>query len=130
LYFLTIKRRFAAAHRLEGHGGECASLHGHTWTVEVQVAGAQLDSCGMLVDFKVLKKMVDDTVSELDHKYLNEVKGFDSLRGGVNPTAENIAAYIYKRVGVRLEELGKILCLREVKVWESPDAWACYREGD
>ncbi|MCL4441044.1 MAG: 6-carboxytetrahydropterin synthase QueD [Firmicutes bacterium] len=128
MYYLTIKRRFAAAHRLLDYQGECASLHGHTWTVEVEVAGDQLDSCGMLVDFKVLKKMVDGIVSEMDHKYLNELIHFDLGRGGVNPTAENIAAYIFKRIRGQMEDLGKELCLREVKVWESPDASACYRE--
>ena len=128
MYYLTIKRRFAAAHRLSGYRGECASLHGHTWTVEVEVAGEQLDSCGMLGDFKVLKKMVDGIVSELDHNYINDLAHFDFDRGGVNPTAENIAAYIFKSVRVQIENLGKELCLLEVKVWESPDASACYRE--
>ncbi|HBV97635.1 MAG: 6-pyruvoyl tetrahydropterin synthase [Peptococcaceae bacterium BICA1-7] len=128
MYYLTIKRRFAAAHRLLGYGGECASLHGHTWTVEVQVAGEKLDSCGMLVDFKILKKMVDDIVSELDHNYINELAHFDFARGGINPTAENIASYIFKSVREQIENSGKEVCIQEVMVWESPDSCACYRE--
>lgn len=130
MFHLNIKRKFAAAHRLEGYNGECASLHGHNWTVEVEVAGERLDECGMLIDFKDLKRMVDGIISELDHKYLNEIVPFDRGRGGANPTAENIAAYIYKGMKVRLDRHNNKLLLREVKVWESTDAWACCREDE
>jgi 6-pyruvoyltetrahydropterin/6-carboxytetrahydropterin synthase len=129
LFEISVKRRFAAAHRLEGYGGECAALHGHTWTVEVLAAGRQLDQFGMLVDFKVIKEMVDSIISELDHTYLNDLACF-SCRGGkkVNPTAENMAVYIYGRVKEELQKKAPAASVRGVKIWESSDASAFYRE--
>ncbi|MHB8157039.1 MAG: 6-carboxytetrahydropterin synthase QueD [Desulfocucumaceae bacterium] len=127
LFELTIKRRFSAAHKLVGHSGQCAALHGHTWAVEVGVSGEQLDACGMLIDFKVLKELVDGIIVELDHKYLNEIEYF-SEGSGVNPTAENIACYVYGKVKAGLGKISPQLAVLGVRIWESPDASALYRE--
>jgi len=127
LFELTVRRRFAAAHRLEGHAGQCADLHGHTWTVEVLVAGGQLDRCGMLVDFKVLKEVVDGIVRQFDHKYLNQLQCLGTAQRA-NPTAENLAEFIYRGVGEALTRLAPGVAPKAVRVWESPDASATYRE--
>lgn len=128
MFEITVKRRFSAAHRLEGHAGQCASLHGHTWTVEVTVAGRRLDGCGMLVDFKILKDMVDGIIRQLDHTYLNDLECFCGGAGEKNPTAENIAMYIYHRVREDLSGFAPGVYPRGVRIWESPDASAFYRE--
>lgn len=128
LFELTVKRSFAAAHRLEGHPGRCSALHGHTWTVEVTVAGRGIDHCGMLVDFKLIKEMVDGIVRQFDHCYLNELECFQGPGGMVNPTAENLARYIYGALREALEKYSPGVLTRAVRVWESPDAAALYRE--
>lgn len=128
LYELTVKRRFAAAHKLDGYNGKCANLHGHTWTVEVLVKGDKLDRCGMLVDFGTLKEMVDGIIGHLDHSYLNDLECFAGNNMGLNPTAENLAAYIYRRVREELSGIAPGVRPGGVRVWESPDAFACYRE--
>ncbi|MFZ5648466.1 MAG: 6-carboxytetrahydropterin synthase QueD [Bacillota bacterium] len=129
MFELSIKRRFAAAHRLEGYKGRCASLHGHTWTVEVVVEGKRLDSCGMLIDFKVLKEMVDGIVTELDHSCLNDIDYFTGGETKTNPTAENLAVYVFGKVKEQLKNNSPDITLRGVRIWESPDASAYYR-GD
>ncbi len=129
MFELTIKRRFAAAHKLEGYTGRCSALHGHTWTVEVTVAGGRLDSLGMLLDFKSIKEMVDGVIRQFDHGYLNELECFNGPGGGGNPTAENIAAYIYRAVKDALLKVSPDISPVAVRVWESPDASALYREG-
>ncbi len=129
MFELTVKRRFAAAHKLEGYDGKCSALHGHTWTVEVTVAGRRTDQCGMLVDFKILKEMVDGIIRQFDHVYLNDLECFQGPGGKINPTAENLAVYIYGEVKGALSKIGPGVSPLAVRVWESPDASALYR-GD
>lgn len=129
MFELTIKRRFAAAHRLEGYTGRCSSLHGHTWTVEVAVAGRRLDSLGMLLDFKILKEVVDGIICQFDHAYLNELECFSGPGGKKNPTAENVAEHIFRAVKEALLKDYPDISPVAVRVWESSEASALYREG-
>ena len=128
MYEITVNRRFAAAHRIEGHRGRCADLHGHTWTVEVTVGGRRLDHCGMLVDFKTIKDVVDGIIRHLDHTYLNELDCFGDDAGEKKPTAENLAEYIYVKVREELSGIAPEVSPCSVRIWESPDASALYRE--
>ncbi|MGB9802613.1 6-carboxytetrahydropterin synthase QueD [Desulfofundulus sp.] len=123
MYQLTVIKRFSAAHRLVNYQGQCARLHGHTWTVEVSVGGRELDSCGMLIDFRNLKELVGKIVEELDHSYLNDLNPFN--RQNFNPTAENLARYIFYKLK---SQLPSNLTVNEVRIWESPDVCASYRE--
>ena len=128
MFELTVTRRFAAAHRLDGYNGQCANLHGHTWVVELKVKGKQLDPCGMLLDFKILKKIVDELINDFDHNCLNDLECFNGPQGKINPTAENLAQYIYRKVKEALSEICPGVTPHSVTVWESPDASARYRE--
>lgn len=125
MYELTVRRHFDAAHYLRGYPGQCGRLHGHTWQVEVTVAGERLDEYGMLIDFHALKEMVAGVVAELDHQHLNDLEPFHKPGGETNPTAENIARYLYRRLKPKLRPG---LALVKVKIRESSDAWACYYE--
>lgn len=88
---------FEAAHNLPHHDGKCSRLHGHSWRGKVYVKGNQLISegakQGMIMDYgdikKYLKPLLDDF---LDHYYLNESTGLE------NPTSEEIARWIYKKL--------------------------------
>jgi len=120
MYELTVKSHFDAAHALRGYPGECRLLHGHTWDVEVTVAGAQLDEIGIVYDFKSLKDDLNGVLAEYDHAYLNEVAPFDQL----TPTAENLARVIYERLAETVDPRVRVT---EVAVWESPIAKLTYR---
>jgi len=126
MYDLTVRSKFSAAHSLRGYPGDCARLHGHTWTVEVKITGDKLDELGMLVDFKDIKRELATILDRLDHQYLNELPGFGE--GGINPTAENLSYYLYKILEKSIAKIRKGVRLKEVSVWESPDAYATYRE--
>ena len=104
---------FAAAHRLHGYDGDCAKLHGHNWKVEVMVEGAQLDHVGMVIDFKEIKRHAKAVVDELDHTYLNDHPAFQQQ----NPTAENIAAYLFTRLAERIDTPNRRVSA--VTVWEN-----------
>lgn len=126
MYELTVRSKFSAAHKLCGYPGDCARLHGHTWTVQVKVTGEELDQLGMLVDFKDIKKQLAGIIDQLDHRYLNDIPGFGE--GGINPTAENLSCYIFKSLKKSIAGIKKGVRLKEISVWESPDAYATYRE--
>ena len=120
MYELTVTGHFDAAHALRGYEGECRLLHGHTWDVEVTVAGERLDEIGIVYDFKALKADLSAVLESYDHAYLNEVEPFD----GISPTAENLARVIYERMAQTVDPRVRVV---EVGVWESPVAKLTYR---
>ena len=121
-YSLKIVTDFAAAHLLRDYAGVCNQLHGHNWKVEVEVTSTTLDQVGMGVDFKVLKEATRAELALLDHRHLNEVAPFDTI----NPTAENIAAYLFQRLGERLN--GATNRVSAITLWETERACVRYTE--
>ncbi|PKQ17400.1 MAG: 6-carboxytetrahydropterin synthase QueD [Actinobacteria bacterium HGW-Actinobacteria-7] len=119
-YELTVKGHFDAAHHLYGYPGECRNLHGHTWDVEVTVAGSELDEIGIVYDFKTLKEDLSSVLSQYDHVLINDVTPFDAL----SPTAENLARVICEKLQETVDSRVRVV---EVVVWESPIARLVYR---
>ena len=120
MYELTVKSHFDAAHALRGYPGECRNLHGHTWDVEVMVAGETLDEVGIVYDFKALKDDLNAVLDSYDHAFLNDVSPFDEI----TPTAENLARVIYENLAATVDPRVSVV---EVTVWESPVAKLVYR---
>lgn len=121
VYKAFVETGFSAAHQLKGYKGSCGELHGHTWKVRVVVETDSLDEIGMTIDFKDLKVKADYVVSKFDHCCLNQIAPFDTK----NPTAENIASYIY----IELKEiLPEGINVSEVIVWESENYGVRYSE--
>ena len=56
---------FDAAHYTPVEGG-CENLHGHTFTVDVEIEG-EIGEDGMVMDFRKLKKLVEEVLSSWDH---------------------------------------------------------------
>jgi 6-pyruvoyltetrahydropterin/6-carboxytetrahydropterin synthase len=134
---LTHQFEFSAAHRLHCDSmsadenlatfGKCNNPagHGHNYVVEVSVAGdisgsAENDS---VIELGKLAEIVNrNVIDPLDHKNLNEdIAHF----ANVNPSVENICVAVYDWLKADIESAG---CrLAEVKVFETPKTWACYR---
>ncbi len=91
MYDIFIKTHFSAGHHLRDYPGSCEKPHGHNWKVTVTVRAEKLDSLGMGIDFKILKKHVANTIDKLDHEVLNDLVFFEKI----NPSSENIAKYIF-----------------------------------
>jgi len=121
MYTLTIIIEFDSAHQLRGYVGKCANLHGHTYKLAVSVQGQQLDQAGMVYDFVDMKALMKEVADELDHHFINEIPPFDEI----NPTAENISAYIYHRLKSRLPQEVR---LKQVELWETPNCSVTYSE--
>lgn len=95
---------FEAAHRLphvpEGH--KCERLHGHSFHVEIEVAGETDPALGWLIDYAEIKAAYGPVHDQLDHRYLNDIEGLE------NPTSEILAAWIWERLKPALPQLSKV----------------------
>ena len=104
--------------------GKCNNPHGHghNYTLEVTVRGQVDPRSGFVVDLKELKEILNrEVVALYDHRFLNyEVPPFDRI----NPTAENVAREIWKRLEVHLDRPGRKL--RKVRLYETADLWVDY----
>lgn len=120
MYEVSKETEFSGAHRLRDYGGPCEELHGHNWRVRACVRAEELDAPGMVIDFKLLKSVLNEVCGRLDHKYINDIPPFDSI----NPSAENLARYFFDEISKRLDD-GRAK-VRRVMVWESGSSCAMY----
>lgn len=123
MYRLMIESSFASAHQLRGYKGKCENLHGHNWKVQVFVDAERLNEIDIAIDFHDLKKMTNEILSELDHKFINDIYPFTKK----NPSSENIARWIYESLRDKLTPY-KNIKISAVTVWESDTASATYLE--
>ena len=144
---LSITRRFefAAAHRLQNHGGRCRFLHGHTYVLEVTLEAIQPEGGGgMILDFADLKVGVRAELANFDHVTLLEtgdplieaIQGASGDLGGSTiigvtdkpPTVEYLVERLTERLIRRFEPVP--VRVARVRLYETPNCWAdCVREG-
>jgi len=125
LWRLTVRGEFASAHALRHYQGKCESLHGHNYAVEMVVEGETLTpDTELVVDFSILKKELRTELGLIDHVNLNEYPPFDT----VNPSSENLARYLYRRMKARLSEMP--VRLYSLTVGETAMQSATYMEID
>ena len=110
---------FDAAHCLPGapDGHRCRNLHGHTYRVEVEVAGEVDPDIGWFMDYGDIKKVVKPLVKRLDHVYLNDIKGLEL------GTAELMAKWLWDGLEAQLPGLHRI------GVFETPSS-GCHYYGE
>jgi len=120
------KAHFNAAHRLYKKEwddakntdifGKCnnPNFHGHNYELIVSVTGEIDSETGFVMDMKELKDLIKQEIEDyLDHKNLNiEVEEFSNL----NPTAENIAVIIWKRLRPHISSSNEL----EIVLFETP----------
>lgn len=123
MYRLMIETSFASAHQLRGYQGKCENLHGHNWKVHVFVDSDRLNEIDIAIDFHDLKRMTNELISQLDHKFLNDIYPFTKK----NPSSENIAKWIFDSLKDKLKTYEN-LKISSVTVWESDTASATYYE--
>tara|TARA_Y100001978_G_C23588961_1_gene382867 strand:- start:244 stop:657 length:414 start_codon:yes stop_codon:yes gene_type:complete len=89
---IAVQRRFRARHAVI-IGGVEEELHEHDWHVQVEVSGA-LDDEGLLLDFHLLERVLDDVLRPFVDGCFNGTPPFDII----NPSAECIARYIIETI--------------------------------
>src|SRR5947208_8998694 len=117
---LTKSFHFEAAHDLPTFPADhkCRRLHGHSFRFDVVVEGEVDSTKGYLIDYGDIKRVTEPLVKRLDHYYLNDIEGLS------NPTSENLARWIWRRLCPSLPAL----C--QVTVRETCTAGCIYRGED
>lgn len=111
---LDVEFHFAAAHRLPRYEGPCFRVHGHNYRFYVGIEGEVDPRSGMVADFGDVKALVKEHVlARVDHRNLNDLLE--------NPTAENIARWIWESLE------GRLPGLVEIRLFEIPDSCVRYR---
>jgi len=134
---ITRTHEIAAGHRVCGHEGKCAHLHGHAYIFHLTCEADHLDVLGRVIDFSVIKARVCQWLEdEWDHRMLlweqdpilPAVREIDPTVVALprNPTAENLAEYLVETVGPKvLADTG--VRLVEVTVQETGKCSATYQ---
>ena len=133
---------------LSKHPDKCRFPHGHTRKVEIVLEAAELDSHGMVCDFKIVKDAVGDFLDTFDHALCVNTQDpmFESLKTAygdrviaftdTEPTTEVLAKTFFDEIA---EELGEYSARKDtryklrsgvrlvrVRVWETSSSWAEY----
>ena len=138
---ITVMRKvqFCAGHRLLGHEGKCANLHGHNYLIEFHVTGNDVDELGRVVDFAVINRLFKGWIDDhWDHGFIvwdqdeNAISALEQVQPNkiyrlpYNPTAENMARYLLNEVAPALIDsiVGYSLQMTKVVVWETDNSFA------
>jgi 6-pyruvoyltetrahydropterin/6-carboxytetrahydropterin synthase len=116
---LTKDFTFEAAQTLPNvpAGHKCGRMHGHSFKVEVSIEGEVDPGLGWIYDHSRISRAMEPLLEMMDHAYLNDIEGLE------NPTIENMAAWLWRR----LEAECPGLC--EIVIHETPTARCVYRGG-
>jgi 6-pyruvoyltetrahydropterin/6-carboxytetrahydropterin synthase len=128
---VTRRFTFSAAHRYarpewsdaenRDRFGRLASIHGHTYTLDVTVRGPIDPRTGMVIDLEELKQVVGEAViTRFDHTFINDDPAFPP---GVLPTTENLVRVAWDLL---IAKLGAER-LASVRLWEDPTLYVDYR---
>ena len=143
----TVKTRvsFEAAHRLYDvvtYSSECRdNLHGHSYKVEVVVGTDYLSSAGMVIDFKLLKKLIKDVIEDkYDHSCI--LRNSDPIAKVIqenckkvilvdnSPTAEWMAKEFYDAIQAKIHIYSFDANVISVAVQETENNIAYYLPED
>ena len=134
---LTKEFRFEMSHALDEYQGLCRNLHGHSYKLFVTVIGEyvknpQNNSSGMVLDFKKVKELIENSViNDFDHSivlcknsaFANVIKETDTkmIMFDCQPTCENLIMEFHDRITKVLPEGIK---LAKIKLHETETSFA------
>jgi 6-pyruvoyltetrahydropterin/6-carboxytetrahydropterin synthase len=96
--------RFESAHYLPNvpDTHRCKNMHGHSYRVDVHITAPVDEYSGMVIDFFDVDDAFEPVMAALDHQVLNTVEGLE------NPTAENIAIWIFRKLST-IDGISKVV---------------------
>jgi 6-pyruvoyltetrahydropterin/6-carboxytetrahydropterin synthase len=121
MYSVTVRRSFIAQHYLTvPNPGPEGDLHSHEFTVEVELAGPELNDYGYLVDIDAVKGGMDAVVDDYRDATLNETPAFE----GLNPSVEHFSRIFCEAFLAAAEPANPTRVT--VRMFEDGEAWAAY----
>lgn len=117
MFEVKVSSFFSAARRLPGLGPS-EELHGQTFRVDVVFARETLDNRGVVADYWVLKRQLDETLQAFDHSYLNDLSFFSETP----PTTERLCQVIAQALQQRVPECQ----VARVAIEDTPHTQAAY----
>ncbi len=121
MFTISVERHFQASHQMILPDGSKEPVHQHDWVVTADLSSERLNNMGVVMDFRALQAMIDKTVAGFDNSELESIGYFQQN----NPSAENVAKYIYEKLLIELPEGVK---LQNVRVVEEPGCSAKFGE--
>ncbi len=121
MFTISVETSFWASHQLTLQDGSKEPVHHHNWLVTADVGSDKLNSMAVVMDFQELKAMVDNIAANFNNKALDETGYFQQN----NPSAENVAKYIYDKLRTQLPEGVRV---RNVRVVEEQGCSAKFGE--
>jgi 6-pyruvoyltetrahydropterin/6-carboxytetrahydropterin synthase len=139
MYSIRVENSFDSAHFLRDYKGKCSNIHGHRWTVQVDIKSEELckggQTRGMVEDFSVVKNHIKEIIEKYDHSLIIEEgsirkktldclieDGFKIITVDFRTTAENFARQFFKEIRVKGYNVNR------VTVYETPVNSAVYEE--
>jgi 6-pyruvoyltetrahydropterin/6-carboxytetrahydropterin synthase len=117
MFEISVEMNFFASHQLVLPDGSKESAHEHIWEVAAFVNSKKLNNIGIVMDFRELRQMLEDITAPFDKKMLNNLEYFQKN----NPSAENVAKFIFEKLEPLLPENVK---LSGISVVEAPQSKA------
>lgn len=120
---------FESAHRLLHYEGKCNRIHGHQFRVEVWLEGEVDPTTQILVDYNVLKGIIN----RFDHQIiLNSedpmVPALSAFQEVItttgDPTSELLARVIADEINMECGQGKRPIAVTKIRVWESTSSYA------
>lgn len=139
MYTLISEASFDSAHFLANYNGKCKNIHGHRWTIKIEIFSKTLEKTGstrgMIIDFGDLKKELKNIADYFDHGLIIEKNSmrnttlealkednFKIIEVNFRPTAENFSKYFFDYFK------NKNFNVKQITVFETPNNCATYSE--
>ena len=100
---------FDAAHHFQAfpEGHPYRGIHGHSFQVEVAIAGTPDPATGFIADFATVERACAKVREGLDHRMLNEIAGLE------NPSLENLSVWIWTALAPQFPRLARVTVRRD-----------------
>jgi len=120
MYGIGLKKGFKAKHSLGFAGAEEASPHFHSYTLEIEIFGEELNENNCIIDLVEFENIIDKILKRYEGTLLNEHPEFDK-----NPTVERFAEVLCDHFEEEVKEV--YIDHLKLKLWEGEEAFASYR---
>jgi len=121
MYEAGVVAHFDAQHVMHGMEGPEGILHSHDYRIDVTASRAALDELGMVLDLDILQAAVDDVVTRIKGRNLDDIV---TPRDSESVTVEALAFWIHGEMARAIADTG--VETLHVRAWETDDAFGGY----